>query len=97
MCHPRCAYIIRDTVTVPSQHPEEHNERACDKHNLKFTVFVRLSINDGNENEQNLLMPNRQRISIIILFLHLLDIRDNFKSAENNEDDANLSVETRFS
>ena len=35
--------------------------------------------------------------SIIRLFLHLLEIRNNFKSAENNEDDANLSVETRFS
>lgn len=31
------------------------------------------------------------------MFFHLLDIRDNFQSAENNEDDANLSVETRFS
>jgi len=26
-----------------------------------------------------------------------LEIRNNFKSAENNEDDVNLSVETRFS
>jgi len=50
VCHRRCAYITRDIVTVPSQYPEQYNGKACDKHNPNFTVFARLSINDGNEN-----------------------------------------------